>query len=44
MKADLLHVITAISNPLRLKSRIKLYREFEARYLISRDEDRNSLL
>ena len=35
MHADLLHVITAISNPLRLKSRIKLYRDFEAHMLAS---------
>lgn len=35
MHANLLHVITAISNPLRLKSRIRLYRDFEAHMLAS---------
>jgi len=35
MHPHLLHVITAVSNPLRLKSRIKLYRAFEAHMVAS---------
>lgn len=33
MRADLLHVVTAIANPLRWESRIRLYRDFE-RHLV----------
>jgi hypothetical protein len=29
MRSDLLHVVTCISNPLRWKSRIRIYRDFE---------------
>jgi hypothetical protein len=35
MRADLLHVVTCVSNPLRWKSRIKLYRDFEHHMLES---------
>ena len=35
MRADLLHVITAISNPVRWRSRIKLYQDFEQHMLDS---------
>ena len=35
MRADLLHVITAVSNPMRWESRIRLYRDFERRMLDS---------
>ena len=35
MRADLLHVVTAIANPMRWQSRIRLYREFEAHMLAS---------
>lgn len=35
MRADLLHVVTCISNPLRWRSRIKLYRDFERHMLES---------
>lgn len=35
MKANLLQVVCAISNPLRLESRIRLYRQFEAHMLAS---------
>jgi hypothetical protein len=35
MRADLLHVVTCISNPLRWKSRIDLYRAFENHMLDS---------
>lgn len=35
MRNDLLHVITAVSNPVRWKSRISLYREFERHMLES---------
>lgn len=35
MRADLLHVVTAISNPLRWESRIRLYRAFERHMLES---------
>jgi hypothetical protein len=35
MKAELLHVVTVVSNPVRWASRIKLYRDFEAHMLAS---------
>ncbi len=35
MRADLLHVVTAIANPIRWESRIRLYREFERHMLAS---------
>jgi hypothetical protein len=35
MRADLLHVIAVVSNPIRWQSRIKLYRDFEAHMLAS---------
>ncbi len=35
MRADLLHVIAVVSNPIRWKSRIDLYRAFEAHMLAS---------
>lgn len=35
MRSDMLHVVTAISNPMRWKSRIRLYREFEEHMLDS---------
>ena len=35
MRADLLHVVTAIANPIRWESRIRLYREFERHMLES---------
>ena len=35
MRADLLHVVTAIANPIRWESRIRLYREFERHMLQS---------
>ena len=35
MRADLLHVVTAIANPIRWKSRIKLYNDFEQHVLDS---------
>lgn len=35
MRADLLHVVTVISNPVRWQSRMCLYREFEAHMLDS---------
>jgi hypothetical protein len=35
MRADLLHAVTAISNPVRWQSRIRLYREFEQHMLAS---------
>lgn len=35
MKADLLHVVTAIFNPIGWESRIRLYREFEKHMLAS---------
>lgn len=35
MRADLLHVVTCVSNPLRWKSRIDLYRDFESKMLES---------
>lgn len=35
MRPDLLHVVTAISNPVRWKSRIRLYKEFEKHMLAS---------
>lgn len=33
MRPDLLHVVTAIANPIRWESRIRLYRDFEQRML-----------
>lgn len=33
MRADLLHVITCVANPIRWQSRVRLYREFE-RYML----------
>jgi hypothetical protein len=35
MRAELLHVITAVANPIRWKSRLKLYRDFEQHMLDS---------
>lgn len=35
MRADLLHVVTAVANPVRWKSRISLYHEFERHMLDS---------
>lgn len=35
MRADLLHVVTAIANPLRWRSRIRLFRDFAAHMLDS---------
>lgn len=35
MKAELLHVVTTVSNPVRWESRIKLYRQFEQHMLDS---------
>jgi hypothetical protein len=35
VQSDLLHVVTAISNPIRWKSRNRLYKEFEAHMLDS---------
>jgi hypothetical protein len=35
MRADLLHVVTAIANPQRWASRVRLYREFERHMLAS---------
>ena len=35
MRADLLHVVTAVANPMRWQSRIRLYRDFAARMLDS---------
>jgi hypothetical protein len=35
MRADLLHVVTAISNPIRWRSRHMLYRNFERHMLES---------
>lgn len=35
MRADLLHVVTAVANPLRWESRTRLYREFERHMLDS---------
>ena len=35
VRADLLHVVTAIANPIRWKSRIKLYNDFEQHVLDS---------
>jgi hypothetical protein len=35
MRPDLLHVVTAIANPIRWESRIRLYREFEQHMLAS---------
>jgi len=35
MRADLLHVVTALSNPIRWKSRVRLYRLFEQHMLES---------
>ncbi len=35
MQANLLHVVTAIANPIRWQSRIELYRDFEAHMLAS---------
>jgi hypothetical protein len=35
MRADLLHVVTAISNPVRWKSRLSLYKDFEQHMLES---------
>src|SRR5438309_37497 len=35
MRSDLLHVVTAISNPVRYKSRYRLYHEFEKHMLDS---------
>ena len=35
MKAELLHVVTAIFNPMRFRSRIDLYRKFEHHMLDS---------
>ena len=35
MRADLLHVVTCVSNPIRWESRIRLYRDFEQHMLES---------
>ena len=35
MRADLLHVVTAVANPLRWQSRVRLYRDFERHMLAS---------
>ena len=35
MRADLLHVVTVIANPMRWESRLRLYREFETHMLES---------
>lgn len=35
MRADLLHVVTCVANPIRWQSRVKLYREFERHMLDS---------
>jgi len=35
MRADLLHVVTAVANPIRWESRIRLYRQFEDHMLAS---------
>ena len=35
MRADLLHVVTAVANPIRWKSRINLYKDFEQHMLDS---------
>jgi hypothetical protein len=35
MKAELLHVITAVANPVRWRTRVKLYKEFEQHVLDS---------
>jgi hypothetical protein len=35
MRADLLHVVTAVANPIRWESRIRLYKEFEQHMLDS---------
>jgi hypothetical protein len=35
MRAELLHVVTCVANPVRWTSRIKLYRQFEAHMLAS---------
>lgn len=35
MRAEMLHVVTAVSNPIRWQSRIKLYKEFEQHMLDS---------
>ena len=35
MRNDLLHVVTAVANPIRWESRIRLYRDFERHMLDS---------